>query len=96
MLFETLAKGSADSFPLRSHGMKSVLPAEFPTRSFSTEYMLKDMTYACALAEQTGAAVRGRRSGSSCCAKPSPLGYGDRYWPALSMVLAAEQTDGAE
>ncbi|MEJ1978748.1 MAG: NAD-binding protein [Acetobacteraceae bacterium] len=94
VLFETMAKGSADSFPLRSHGMKSVLPGEFPTRSFSTEYMLKDMTYACALAEQMGAAVPGA-VGIELLRKTIAAGYGDRYWPALSVVLAAEQKDAA-
>ena len=32
VLFETLAKGSADSFVLRNHGMKSLLPDHHPTR----------------------------------------------------------------
>jgi len=35
LLFEALSKGSADSFALRSHGMKAVLPGEFPERAFS-------------------------------------------------------------
>jgi 3-hydroxyisobutyrate dehydrogenase-like beta-hydroxyacid dehydrogenase len=96
VLFETMAKGSADSFPLRNHGMKSVLPGEFPTRSFSTEYMLKDMTYACALAEQTGAAIPGALVGVELLRKTIAAGYGDRYWPALSAVLASEQQDGAD
>src|SRR5258708_4355920 len=30
VLFETLAKGSADSFALRNHGMKAMLPGVFP------------------------------------------------------------------
>ncbi|HEV3009381.1 MAG TPA: NAD(P)-dependent oxidoreductase, partial [Burkholderiales bacterium] len=44
-VFETLIQGSADSFALRHHGMKSMLPDEFPERAFSVEYALKDMLY---------------------------------------------------
>ena len=43
VLFETLTKGSADSFALRNHGMKAMLPGVFPERAFSTEYALKDL-----------------------------------------------------
>jgi hypothetical protein len=46
ILFETLTKGSADSFGLRNHGMKAMLPGVFPQRAFSTNYALKDLVYA--------------------------------------------------
>jgi len=46
VLFDTLAKGSADSFALRNHGMKAQLAGIFPERAFSTEYALKDLSYA--------------------------------------------------
>ncbi|MCX7366855.1 MAG: NAD(P)-dependent oxidoreductase [Alphaproteobacteria bacterium] len=48
VLLETLTKGSADSFALRNHGMKAMLPGVFPERAFSTEYALKDLSYAIA------------------------------------------------
>src|SRR5205085_1622374 len=38
ILFETLTKGSADSFGLRNHGIKALLPGIFPERAFSTDY----------------------------------------------------------
>src|SRR5437762_2913960 len=50
VLFETLAKGSADSFALRNHGLKAMLPGIFPERAFSTQYALKDLSYAIAMA----------------------------------------------
>ena len=34
LLFETLAKGSADSFALRNHGMKSIMVDQFPEQAF--------------------------------------------------------------
>src|SRR6478672_9299481 len=50
LLLETLSKGSADSFALRNHGMKAIVPGVFPERAFSTEYALKDLSYALELA----------------------------------------------
>ncbi len=38
LLLDTLSKGSADSFALRNHGMKAIVPGNFPERAFSTEY----------------------------------------------------------
>jgi len=55
VLFETLTKGSADSFVLRNHGMKSLLPDTHPTTgAFPTSYIIKDLSYALALAESAG------------------------------------------
>ena len=50
LLLDTLSKGSADSFALRNHGMKAIVPGNFPERAFSTEYALKDLSYALELA----------------------------------------------
>ena len=50
LLFDALSKGSADSFALRNHGLKAVLPGEFPERAFSVEYARKDLAYALQLA----------------------------------------------
>lgn len=62
LLFETLARGSADSFALRNHGMKAMLPGEFPERAFSVAYMLKDVRYALELAQGAGLDARGART----------------------------------
>lgn len=59
VLFEALSKGSADSFALRNHGMKAILPDSFPERAFSTEYALKDLSYALDLAAQSGIVPNG-------------------------------------
>ncbi len=58
LLFATLATGSADSFALRNHGMKAMLPGVFPERAFSTEYAMKDLSYAIQMAEEASARVR--------------------------------------
>src|SRR5205823_6048146 len=36
LLLDTLSKGSADSFALRNHGIKAIVPGNFPERAFST------------------------------------------------------------
>src|SRR6266436_1633690 len=54
LLLDTLSKGSADSFALRNHGIKAIVPGNFPERSFSTEYALKDISYALELAGDAG------------------------------------------
>ena len=59
ILFETLTKGSADSFALRNHGMKAMLPGVFPERAFSTDYALKDLSYAIQMAEEHGVPALG-------------------------------------
>jgi 3-hydroxyisobutyrate dehydrogenase-like beta-hydroxyacid dehydrogenase len=62
LLFDALSKGSADSFALRNHGMKSMLPGKFPERAFSVEYARKDLAYALRLARATGVDARGART----------------------------------
>jgi len=59
VLLPTIAKGSGDSFVLRSHGMKSMLLRDFPERAFSTRYAIKDLSYALEMAAASGLAVPG-------------------------------------
>ncbi|MGH6629414.1 MAG: NAD(P)-dependent oxidoreductase, partial [Burkholderiales bacterium] len=54
LAFDVLAKGSADSFALRNHGMKAMLKDEYPEKAFSTEYALKDIRYALRMGEESG------------------------------------------
>ncbi|HEY6430547.1 MAG TPA: NAD(P)-dependent oxidoreductase, partial [Acetobacteraceae bacterium] len=54
LLLPTIAKGSGDSFVLRSHGMKAMLAQDFPERAFSTRYAMKDLSYALEMAEASG------------------------------------------
>ena len=89
VLFDTLMKGSADSFALRNHGMKAVLPNVFPERAFSTDYMRKDIGYALDLAEDVGATINGAELASRLLQEASKAGFGDFYWPAVSRVIGA-------
>ncbi|MBN8969058.1 MAG: NAD(P)-dependent oxidoreductase [Rhizobiales bacterium] len=92
MLFKTLMKGSADSFALRNHGMKSVLPENFPERAFSTDYARKDISYALALGDQFGVPLPGARTADKLLASASEKGLGEYYWPVISKVIAADTT----
>ncbi len=92
VLFETLSKGSADSFALRNHGMKAMLPGVFPERAFSTEYALKDLGYAIAMGEQHGVPGLGADVARELMERAVELGHGKEYWPVL--VKAIEDAKG--
>jgi hypothetical protein len=89
LLFDTLSKGSADSFALRSHGMKAMLPQDFPERAFSVHYARKDLTYALALARETGVAAQGAQLVDSLFARAIAQGLGDQYHPVISRLFDA-------
>mgnify|MGYP005813152427 CR=1 FL=1 len=86
----TLAKGSADSFALRNHGMKAMLPGIFPERAFSTEYALKDVGYALDLARTVKVALPGAQLTAEILRKTIASGHGREYFPVLAKVVDAE------
>jgi len=90
LLFETLAKGSADSFALRNHGMKAMLPGDFPERAFSVRYALKDLLYALRLAEQTGVNARGAKTADAWLRAAIEAGLGEQYHPVIARLIAGD------
>jgi 3-hydroxyisobutyrate dehydrogenase-like beta-hydroxyacid dehydrogenase len=87
VLFETLTKGSADSFALRNHGMKAMLPGIFPERAFSTEYALKDLSYAIQMADERGVPALGADVARELMERAAELGHGQEYWPVLLRAI---------
>lgn len=87
LLLETLSKGSADSFALRNHGLKAIVPGEFPLRAFSTEYALKDLSYALELARQVGVEPRGAALMESIFHEAIGRGMGDAYFPVIAKLI---------
>lgn len=87
LLFETLTKGSADSFALRNHGMKAIIANEFPERAFSTEYALKDLSYALDLAKDLQLTLPGAELAGGVLQEAIDNGYGDNYWPVIAKVV---------
>lgn len=94
VLFETLTKGSADSFVLRNHGMKAMLPGVFPERAFSTEYALKDLSYAIQMAEEKGVPALGSDVARELMERAVELGHGKEYWPVLLRSIEDEMKKG--
>lgn len=92
-LLHTLAKGSADSFALRNHGLKSLVPGVFPTRAFSAEYARKDLGYALELAREAGIPVPGAEVADALLAEAIARGDGALYWPVISRVVAPTTTN---
>ncbi len=87
LLLSTLAKGSADSFALRNHGLKAMVPDVFPEQAFSTEYAQKDIAYALRLAAETGVHAPGAELVAQVLQQTSEAGYGKLYWPVLARVV---------
>jgi 3-hydroxyisobutyrate dehydrogenase-like beta-hydroxyacid dehydrogenase len=87
ILFNALSKGSADSFALRNHGMKAVLPGDFPERAFSARYARKDLSYALRLAAQTKVESNGARVADAWLAAAIDEGLEEQYWPVLSRLI---------
>ncbi|MCK1513840.1 NAD(P)-dependent oxidoreductase [Bradyrhizobium sp. 190] len=84
LLLDTLSKGSADSFALRNHGMKAIVPGNFPERAFSTEYALKDLSYALELATDAGLRIRGAELIGTVLQEAIDAGSGDNYFPVIA------------
>jgi 3-hydroxyisobutyrate dehydrogenase len=84
LLLDTLSKGSADSFALRNHGMKAIVPGNFPERAFSTEYALKDLSYALELASDAGIRIRGAELMAKVLQEAIDAGSGNNYFPVIA------------
>jgi 3-hydroxyisobutyrate dehydrogenase-like beta-hydroxyacid dehydrogenase len=88
VLFATLTKGSADSFVLRNHGLRSLLPDRHPTEgAFPTTYIVKDLSYAIALAESAGLALEQASTTRRLMERTAAAGYGDSYYTAVLRTI---------
>jgi 3-hydroxyisobutyrate dehydrogenase-like beta-hydroxyacid dehydrogenase len=87
VLFDVISKGSGDSFALRNHGRKAMLPGKFPKRAFSAKYALKDLSYALQLASETGVDAAGARNVDRLLRAAIDHGIGDGYFPVLLAEL---------
>jgi hypothetical protein len=88
VLFETLMKGSADSFVLRNHGIKSLLPDNHPTQgAFPTRYILKDLSYAIALAASHGISMEQAATARRLLERTAAMGWSDAYYTAVIRAI---------
>jgi 3-hydroxyisobutyrate dehydrogenase-like beta-hydroxyacid dehydrogenase len=87
LLLDTLSKGSADSFALRNHGLKAIVPGNFPERAFSTEYALKDLACALELADDAGIKIRGAELVAKILQEAIDAGSGGAYFPVIAQLI---------
>ena len=95
-LLDAVAKGSGDSFVLRNHGRKAMLSRQFPDKSFSPEYALKDISYVLELAAQTGAATRVTELAARYYEATAKNGFSGRYFPAVVEIIDRNLGPAAE
>jgi 3-hydroxyisobutyrate dehydrogenase-like beta-hydroxyacid dehydrogenase len=87
VLLPTMAMGSGDSFVLRNHGMKAMLPGVFPERAFSTRYAIKDLSYALEMAEASGLDMAAAKLTMDRLKQADKAGYGEQYHPVVLKVI---------
>lgn len=95
-LFAALGAGSADSFALRNHGMKALLPGDFPERAHSCLRALKDLDCAFAAAAAAGTQLRGAEAVRGRLREAVDMGLGGAYYPALIAAIDRREPDGAK
>jgi 3-hydroxyisobutyrate dehydrogenase len=87
VLLPTMAMGSGDSFVLRNHGMKAMLPREFPPRAFSTRYAIKDLSYALEMADEAGLDMKAAVLTMERLKQTEAAGFGEEYHPVVLNVI---------
>jgi 3-hydroxyisobutyrate dehydrogenase-like beta-hydroxyacid dehydrogenase len=86
-VFDALSKGSADSFALRNHGMKAMLPDNFPELAYSVDYALKDMGYLLEFAAQARVELTGAKNALAALERAAAGGNGRKYFPVLAKTV---------
>ena len=87
VLLDAVAKGSGDSYALRNHARKAMLPRQFPEKSFPPEYVLKDIGYVLELAAQVGVSAHVTRLAQRYYSAAATNGWAGRYYPAVIEVV---------
>jgi 3-hydroxyisobutyrate dehydrogenase-like beta-hydroxyacid dehydrogenase len=82
-----LSKGSADSFALRNHAMKAMVPNQFPERAFSVEYALKDAGYALELGKMARIDLTGLKNTKALLDKAAAAGHTSEYFPVIAKMI---------
>jgi 3-hydroxyisobutyrate dehydrogenase-like beta-hydroxyacid dehydrogenase len=87
LLFEVMSKGSSDSFALRNHGLKALVPGVFPADAFPTDYAIKDIKLALDLAAQGGVTAQGAQTTCALLEATSRAGFAAQYWPVMLKLI---------
>lgn len=89
LLFEVMSKGSSDSFALRNHGLKAMVPGVFPADAFPVDYAIKDISLALDLAAQGGVTAKGAQTAHALLEAAKRAGFTAEYWPVVVKVVEA-------
>ncbi len=96
ILLDAVSKGSGDSFVLRNHGLKAMVPRSFPDRAFPPEYVLKDIGYVLDLARSCDVPAPAAQLAQRYYQASVDGGLGGRYFPAVIEVVERGGLGGAE
>ncbi|MDM0026670.1 NAD(P)-dependent oxidoreductase [Variovorax saccharolyticus] len=86
-LFNALSQGSADSFVLRNHGLKSLVPDSFPEKVFPVDYAIKDAALALSLARAGGFEPHIATYTHDMLCKTRDAGFAPNYHPAVIQLI---------
>jgi 3-hydroxyisobutyrate dehydrogenase-like beta-hydroxyacid dehydrogenase len=92
-LLNAVSKGSGDSFVLRNHGMKAMLPRNFPEKAFPPEYVLKDLDYVLQLARDVGVCTDVTRLAQRTYDAACKQGLSGRYFPGVIELVEKRGVD---
>ncbi len=87
LLLDGVSKGSGDSFALRNHGRKSLVPREFPEKAFPPEYVVKDLSYMLELADEVGVSARVAQMVRAYYDQTAKSGWSGRYFPSVIELI---------
>ncbi len=87
VLLPIMAVGSGDSFVLRNHGLKSMVPRNYPERAFSVRYSIKDLSYALEMAADAGIDLKAANLTMERLKQAEAAGHGDQYHPVVLEVI---------
>lgn len=86
-LLDAVSRGSGDSFVLRNHGRKAMVPRNFPDKSFSPEYVMKDLGYVLELGREQGLELRITDLAHNYFKATAANGWSGRYFPAVIEIV---------
>jgi len=86
-LFNNITKCSGDSFALKNHGIKNIAKDHFPSPAFSSEYALKDLSYALELGNKLKIKLPGAETAKKLLQTSIEQGDKDLYFPVIKKYL---------
>lgn len=95
-LFNALSQGSADSFVLRNHGLKSLVPDSFPQKVFPVDYAIKDAALALSLARAGGFEPHIASYTHEMLCKTRDAGFAPNYHPAVIQLIDGRVSAAAQ